>query len=695
MLRVNETLKFKERTYRILHLMPEDAVWICLDGASAFPALVPKKELHEALESGALTRAEDPHASLIMLSPEPGSTAQIKRDRNYALIRSIVDDPLFYDPKARGAAINRIVETGESTKRSLYTLIRRYWQRGQSPNALIPDYKNSGGKGKKRKAGNKLGRPRVNSPGVGAIVDEQTERLFRIAIDTYLLKDTGCNFPYAHRRFKDRYENLFPGTPESEMPTKWQMHHFYKREYGQVEQLQKRTSRIEYNKDVKPLTGTAGTDVAGPGSRFEIDATIADIYLVSDSDRHNIVGRPVIYMVIDVFSRMVAGLYIGFESPSYAAAIQALAVAMTDKVAWCKQHGFDISPEQWPVAGLPDAILADRGELLGSQIEALENSFSVRIENAPPYRGDAKGIVERSFRTIQAEFKPFAPGVVGQTLVKKRGGKDYRLDAKLTIRDFREIIISSILMHNQYDVMEKYDRTIDMPDDLPATPLALWNWGVQNRTGRLRAAPEDALRISLLPRTKATISDLGVSVFGLYYTSQEIVKKGWLHRAKEVRRPAGLQAAYDPATADCIYLFPEKDHITFWKCQLASRSREFSGCSFWDVWQAKARQKETAVKARVIADVKRREHERFVEDKIAAAQKLAPAAAGTASTARIRDIRKNKAEAVHEERRTPLLQSGAPSKGKPAKILPLRESTVEDYGFPSFIDELYDEEKED
>ncbi|MCO7034779.1 DDE-type integrase/transposase/recombinase, partial [Vibrio paracholerae] len=158
-----------------------------------------------------------------------------------------------------------------------------------------------------------------------------------------------------------------------------------------------------------------------PGSRFEIDATIADIYLVSDSNRSWIVGRPVVYVVVDVFSRLIVGLYIGFENPSYVAAIQALQTAMTDKVALCHQYGIEIEAQDWPAIGLPDAILADRGELLGSQIESLEKSFSVRVENTPPYRGDAKGIVERNFKTIQADFTPFAPGVVTGTMVKKRG----------------------------------------------------------------------------------------------------------------------------------------------------------------------------------------------------------------------------------------------------------------------------------
>ncbi|WP_022661134.1 DDE-type integrase/transposase/recombinase [Paucidesulfovibrio longus] len=693
MFRVNETLACNGSIYRILHLTPEYATWISLDDPSAFPVQVSLMELRAGLEDGTVKREEDPFAKLALLTPEEGSTARIKRDKNHALILPIINDPRCYEPKMRGAAMRRIVDSGEATKRHLFTLIRRYWQRGQTPNALLPDYRNSGGRGKSRKAENKLGRPRMHSPGIGAIIDAQTERLFRIALDRHYLKETTAGFPYAYRRFLDLYENMFPDTPKSEMPTKGQMYHFYRREYGQADRVKKRMNPLEYNKDGRPLTGTAGADVAGPGSRFEIDATIADIYLVSDSDRRNIVGRPVVYLVVDVFSRMIAGLYIGFRAPSYAMAIQALAVAMTDKVAWCQKHGLEITHEQWPVSGIPDAILADRGELLGSQIEALENSFSVRIENTPPYRGDAKGIVERYFNTIQAGFKPYAPGVVNGTLVKKHGGRDYRLDAVLTLRDFREIIIASVLMHNQSHPLDKYDRTADMPADLPMTPLAIWNWGIQHRTGRLRSAPEDALRISLLPRTSARISELGVSVFGLYYSSPEIVQQGWLHRAKGICRPTGLYAAYDPANADCIYLFPEKGGSTVWKCQLTTRCREFSGCSFWDVWETRAVQKKTQATTHMTAEGEQRRLDRFVEEKIQSAQRQADTTEKLSNSARIRAIRNNKSQAIKEEQRIPFYLPETSPKGNPAKIVHIHNVPGEDCEFPSFIDELYDEDE--
>jgi transposase InsO family protein len=693
MFRVNEVLKFEGRMFRVLSLLGPQLVWIGLEDPKGFPSLVLVDDLVKAFEEEILFRVEDPHARLALEMPEQGSPAQTKRDANYTLIRGIVGDPEYYNRKILTARIKEVLETGKASKPHLYKLLRRYWQRGQTPNALLPDYKNSGGKGKKRVvSGKKLGRPRVFTPGIGATIDTQTERLFRMAIDKYLLKDKGCSFPYAHRRFKDIYQQYFPDIKESEMPTRRQMQHFYQREYQLPETLKKRKSRIEFNKDTRPLLSTAATDALGPGSRYEIDATIADIYLVSDSERRNIVGRPVVYFVMDVFSRMVAGFYVGFENPSYPAAIQALTMALGNKVRLCEEFGFEISEADWPAIGLPDAILADRGELLGHQIESLESSFSVRIENTPPYRGDAKGIVERNFSTIQTDFKLFAPGVVRETMIRKQGGRDYRLDAKLSIQDFKEIILSSVLMHNQFAVLERYDREPDMPVDLEMTPLSLWNWGIQHRTGRLRAASEDAIRISLLPRTKATISEMGVSVFGVYYTSPEVLAEGWLHRAREVRRPAGLQAAYDPACANIIYLFPAKNSTEYWTCRLTSRSREFADASFWDVWNIKNEQKKAVAKSKMRMETHKRHHEKHVAAIIAKAEGKAPPEDGMTKAERIRGIQTNREREKGEERRA--LKNGLQQNTPPsvAKTVPFKETKKETYDFPEHIDALFGDE---
>ena len=265
MLRINEVLEMNSTLYRILKVLPDDIVWICISDKKSFPSVILKSEILNLIDNERLFIADDPYSDLTLLIPEKGSVEQVKRDARYDLIKPLTDAQEYYLPKVRSAIINKIIEKQGSTKRNIYNLARRYWQRGQIPNALIPDYKNSGAKGKKRKATTKLGRPREHMPGVGAIVNSEIERLFRIAIERYLLKEKSSSFPYAYRRFQTLYETYFPETPESEIPTRWQMMHFWKREFSQIEKIQKQKNKIEYQKDVRPIISTANMHALGPG----------------------------------------------------------------------------------------------------------------------------------------------------------------------------------------------------------------------------------------------------------------------------------------------------------------------------------------------------------------------------------------------------------------------------------------------
>lgn len=687
MFQVNEVVRLDEKAYRVLLTTNTHAVWIALDDEKAFPDIVALDQLKDLLLEERLSRVDDPYASVLQILAEQGSKEAVIRDKNYNLIKPLVEDPYFYLKKVRVVHIAEITEGGEVSRPYLYKLIRRYWQRGQVPNALLPDYKNSGGKGQKRTAKNKkLGRPRAIMEGTGALINEPTETLFRIIIDKYILKKQ-FSIARAHRKFKGLYDNIFPGIPESEKPTRRQLSYFFDREYKNVEKIKASVPDIIYRKDVRPLRSTATIQALGPGSRFEIDATIADIILVSDHDRNQPVGRPTVYIVIDVFSRFVVGWYIGFENPSYVAAIQALHVALSDKSHFFSSLEIDTDAFSWPISGLPEAILADRGELIGHQIEGLESSYKVRIENTPPFRGDAKGIVEQRFRTLQAEFKKFTPGEVVGPTVRKRGGKNYWFDGTLTVSEFTEIIVSSIVMRNFVDPMPKYDRAKDMPADLPAIPIHLWNWGLQNRTGRLRKAHPDLVRIALLPREIATTSERGICLFGVYYSAPEIVELGWLHRAGRSNRPGKVEVAFEPNAADEIYLFHTKGSREHWVCRITDLSREFRGLSFWEVWRRQKEIKVQASKDNLQADKLRKEHENRVETIISSAIKQTPNTRATKGEI-LKGVSHARTEQLEKERMQRRLVKDV--KQKPAKIIHL-SSPEESDDYPDFEDELFDD----
>ncbi len=92
----------------------------------------------------------------------------------------------------------------------------------------------------------------------------------------------------------------------------------------------------------------------------------------------------------------------------------------------------------------------------------------------------------------------------------------------------------------------------------------------------------EQFRVSLLPRTKVSISPLGINAWGLYYNSSEVLREGWLHRRKEIQRPQNLKAAYDLPKTQIKSIFSQTLLVeSYWTCSLNIRSRAYANMSFW------------------------------------------------------------------------------------------------------------------
>lgn len=692
MLPVNQVFRIDEHRRRLLWCDAELAIWIDIDSTTALPTSIPITDLERLLMDGAIQRIDDPFLDRTLREVEEGSVDRQKRDAAWSMITEAVLDTGLFERQSRGRIVTAIMQRHGITKQTVYRILRRYWQRGMCKNALLPDYVNSGGRGKRRKPGHvKLGRPRIVRDGRGSNITPDIERIFRRVIEERLLKEKHPSVTDAYAAGLNLIGAIRPDLPAKELPTLEQFRYFYKREYHFVDTLERRTSAVDFAKDVRPLTSTSTTETLGPGYRYQIDATIGDIYLVSEHDRSLIVGRPVVYMVVDVFSRMVTGMYVGFEGPSWVSAMVALANTVLDKVDYCRQYGLDIDADDWPVQGLPDVVLADKGELNGTKVEAFSQAFGVRIENASARRGDAKGIVERYFRTAQDRFKPYVSGVVEGTTSRKRGGRDYRLDATLTLAEFTRTIIAGVLWHNNFHTMSKYDRTVGMPASLPAIPVRLWNWGLANLTGRLRTAPENLVRINLLPHEQATVSDLGIRIFGCFYTCQEALKEGWFHRGQG-RRPQKILVAYDPRSTDHIYIRPSSNLKEYWACDLADRSRRFKGMTFWDVWLLSQAERRSDANAAMEAMKEKGKLLETIESIADEAEQSSPVRSGIARQNLGAQVRKNKQEEKQVERHTTAFRPAKPERQAPAEVVRIHGESEDDYAYPDMTDLLFGED---
>ncbi|MDR1754231.1 MAG: transposase family protein [Eubacterium sp.] len=149
---------------------------------------------------------------------------------------------------------------------------------------------------------------------------------------------------YAQKTDEGKLKLLAP----SEIPTFWQFQYWYYKNVNIVDEKRKRDGDRAFELNNRAVLGKSDYCLMGPGAQFQVDATIGDIYLVSQFNRSNIIGRPVLYFIIDAFSRMVVGMSVGLEGPSWSALASAIINVATDKVAFCRQYGVEISECDWP-----------------------------------------------------------------------------------------------------------------------------------------------------------------------------------------------------------------------------------------------------------------------------------------------------------------------------------------------------------
>jgi Integrase core domain/Mu transposase, C-terminal len=577
---------------------------------TGFPILKKITDLQEAINKGSVLKIKtDPWARIIREEDLSQKEKEI-RDKYWNIISPIViQEPSIYYRDKRGAIIKQAVEQynsgrseGKLVEKTIYKLIRKYWQRGKDKNSLLPDYENSGGKGKLKVSGEKKrGRPRkyASDPiiGEGINITEDDKKIFRLAIAKYYHNSkqnflttaydlTIKNYYSEEINYDEHGSKRHLLIPSDKRPTFVQFKYWYEIEHPDIRnKLISRKGYRRYALEDRAITGDSTSETIGPGSRYQIDATIADVFIVSTYNQDWIIGRPVIYVVIDVFSRMVVGIYVGLEGPSWIGAMMALSNAASDKVAFCKKYGIEITDEQWPCHHIPDAILGDRGELIGMSVETLIPNLNVRIENAAPYRADWKGVVEKYFGTIHGHVKPFVPGYIDKDY-RKRGATDYRLNSTFNLEEFTEAIIYIILYQNNKHWLEKYPRDEKMiADDISPIPRELWKWGISNRSGKLRTFPEDIVKLNLMPTGNAIITEFGIKFKGIYYTCEKARQELWFEKARSnssSKSERKLDVSYDIRNLDYIYI-RSSDGRSFEKCFLKDKDQKYFNKTLYDI----------------------------------------------------------------------------------------------------------------
>lgn len=225
------------------------------------------------------------------------------------------------------------------------------------------------------------------------------------------------------------------------------------------------------------------TEAEAPNAIWQADHTELDI-LVRDADGK--ARRPWLTIVLDDYSRAVAGYLLSFSAPS---AIQT-ALALRQAIWRKAQPG-------WHVCGIPQVLYTDHGsDFTSRHIEQVTADLKIRLIFSAVGRPRGRGKVERFFESLSQVFLSRLPGYA-RTSSKR--------DAVLTLPDLSRELERYLI--GEYLVTPH--RTTGQ------APQARWEAG-----GFLPQMPESQEQLDLLlltvPKTRRVRSD-GIRFMGLRY----------------------------------------------------------------------------------------------------------------------------------------------------------------------------------
>ncbi|MYN47564.1 hypothetical protein GTP23_21180 [Pseudoduganella sp. FT93W] len=666
MLFKNDIFTFEGRRYRFLHADNYRGVaWVfALDDSNAWPISLP-------LAVTQRFSGEDTHQ--VMPVPQPSQAMLSKRNKAFERIRPLVENlHEVYAAESRGPLVEYRAAELQCSKRTLYKDLRRWFQGGQTPDALIAQYQNCG----RTEVAVTVRRGRQPAeiydldnldeepqPGYQTYqLSEDDLRIFREHIEKPkegYLHDVRLTQEASYQRLLEKHYTTVDGNGVAYIrhagnrPSRRQFTHFLRKHYSLEVRLRSRKGDKAFELEHAAKIGSIAGDCDGVGHYYEIDATIVDCNVVSESDVTKIIGKPTLYLIIDRKSRLIVGFYCGLENASWTGAMQAILSIATDKRALCERYGVKYDPEDWPADKVfPRFLLTDRGpEFLGKNSDKIGNGLTITIINLPAKMAKWKPVVECEFKLTHQTVTDVVPGYDPPFNAKKRQGKRYDKDACLTMNEFFAIMLRTIIAHNRRP-MTTYDAPIEeITARVQPIPLHIWNHDIQKSASNLTRYTEAQVRLALLPKEKATITEFGILFKGCYYTCAEAEARGWFIHARNTSQ-SDVMVSFDYRLVDSILVYNPHDKKSTLDAKLTPRSEKFSGMSFAEVdYYEKLRAQEAEANRQQRRQTTFEYHQGVDPIVQAAKKRHQRVAAGVSRSARKADTKVARAHALKEERK--------------------------------------------
>lgn len=498
------------------------------------------------LESQGLVIHIDIRLSAIQLNPIMNNSSKERFDKRVQTMGGFLNFENFRHRVLMDGNLGKLTHEAMAktncSKPYVYKLISLLCRFGFTENALKPEYHNCGARGvlrpcgpKQKKAGAKTTQEKIAKitgeipqdvqPGMteewkrAILAGDSTIPLpkpsmptrSKIILNSAFLKD------YVYSNGQLHPENLKLGT----YPNIRQISRVLKESYSSLDHFLHKTTSNHFTANNRGLVGRNWEGVSGPGHTYAIDSTVGDIYLRSSLNPDWIVGRPIVYVIVDVWSTAVVGFYVCLTGPSWDMAKIALFCTYSNPELISKLRGVNLQQTLFPHPTPSAVILCDRGEYLSRGASLTGASLQlINMSYTPPYRGDYKGVVEVLHRIEKNEQFMFVPGSID---ARRKEYELRKFDSKtslLTVREYTQYLNS---VFNEYNLCADRSHRVDAhmkATDVHPSPAGLWMWGHSVGIGTQLYKDPSELITSLLPCAHARVTRNGLIFDRLHYTNR-------------------------------------------------------------------------------------------------------------------------------------------------------------------------------
>lgn len=564
---INDVIKISSDLYRVIKTV-ENGIWVIMLNTSRFIIkslsynAISEKQLDKSFE---LISGYDNKSTCY---DELTETAKNFAKKSYEVVTKLLSygDVSWIASRAKGKKMRELADINHISIMTLYNWLRKYFQNGQTIDALIPSYSKCGGKGKERTYTNKRpGRRGSSNVVINDTVITQFKSIINRNRNLHGKESLAGSFSILNRIYystdKDALtEDAMGLFPIENRPTLRQFYYYCKKHLTPADKYEAKYGKTAAFNNNRPLLSDTLKHNDCAGASFEIDALDIDYKIFARHDSEQPVGTADLVAIVDVNTSAIIGFAVQLACNRTSTVQEALLNMLEDKHKFGNLIGYPIDNTQWPMSGyLPDTLITDNGaDYLSNDLLNIIAETGITLSHVPARMGSYKGTIERLF----GQFYQKNAGLI---LGGRSKDKNQRVDMcthHLTIEDLRMIVIEFILYHNSHILSDRKRANRILNKEIKeTTPNNLWSYDLTHKNMLKRVSNFNRFKLALMSSGIGRITRNGIEFDNRYYCIEDMSALLNIMRNAKLDKPKKINIKYCRYSVNIIYYSDGKRYI--------------------------------------------------------------------------------------------------------------------------------------